>query len=304
MFGGCPSSSPVRTSNARELMYDVRLKAWLSVAAGPPPRISVAPSRVEIDALKRTRRGIKSFLAKGPPPPGGLGGGVSFLPGQVLFQSATAVSFFLAAPANLGDAPTADLLYMTSSNRASKGCEALISYFKVRAYSAAFMIWDWAHPEMPDQSKFVVTRTYEELTPYLIPLTVSTPSGSISFDSLQITNSTRNAGDAWINEVFLHNNTTGERERVWQYAYQWPTKATDPDFWWGPIFETFPDDAQYASAPALGFADAILLQDGIVHSLDSSDSSLSEPTDHGLITLWETPNSGLIASGVSQASKR
>ena len=299
-----PRIGPIRVDAGRELLFEPATKVWVPIRSGPPPRVAIAPSAKEISAMRRSRLGNTRFAETGPPAPGGLGGGVSFLPGTLTYRTATAISFRLAVPQDLGSAPTADLLYMTSSNCASKGCEALVSYFRDRQYAAAFMIWDWAHPPMPDGSQFVLTIPYTGLQPYLIPMSVPSPSGPISFDVLQIFNSTRVDGPTWTNEVFLYHRASGERERLWQYSFAWPTKGADPDYWWGPIFETFPDDAQYATAPILGFTDAVVLQDQIVRNLNNLDSQLSEPTSHGLETLWEQSNSGLISRGSGRGKSK
>ena len=129
------------------------------------------------------------------------------------------------------------------------------------------------------------------------------PDGKIEFSALQIVNSTRVAGGQWVNEVYLHNNKTGERERKWQYSFHWPTKSSDQNFWWGPIFETFPAAAQYITAPVLGFADASIIQDGVARQLDDSDSQISEPTSNGLVTLWEQKNVSLLARGAKYESQ-
>ena len=81
----------------------------------------------------------------------------------------------------------ADLIYMTSSNRASKGCEALISYFKDRLYAVAFMIWDWSTAKQNDGTQFVVTMDYDELTsgtesPVAIGTTADSPDST--FDAI------------------------------------------------------------------------------------------------------------------------
>src|SRR5437868_6260960 len=83
---------------------------------------------------------------------GGLGAGVSFRDGQLLFNGYTSVFYYLLAPRNIGDVPSAELLYMTSSNRASKGCEALLSFFRSEQFQTVFRVWDWATPPQADGS--------------------------------------------------------------------------------------------------------------------------------------------------------
>jgi hypothetical protein len=261
----------------------------------------VAPSAFEIQAIASHANPSKEIAAspKNVPPPGGYGAGVNFDPSKLHFRNSTAAFYHLLIPHDLGGNPTADLLYMTSSNRASKGCEALVSFFKDRNYEVAFMIWDWSVEQDKNRSQFVVTMSYDQTSPYRIPLTIqsNTGFGNIGCEVLNITNVTRRSGNAWVNEVYLHNHATGLRDRVWQHSFQWPTKDTDDLYWWGPIFETFPKDAFYNTAPALGFTDAMLVQDGVTHKLLPDDSTMKLPSNDGLVVLWKVDNSGLIAKG-------
>jgi hypothetical protein len=101
-----------------------------------------------------------------------------------------------------------------------------------------------------------------------------------------------------MNEVFLHNHQTGLRDRVWQHSFEWPTKATDDNYWWGPIFETFPKDAVYKTAPPLGFLKALLVQDKKTRNLTPADSDLKPPIESGFTVLFQHDNSGLVAKGI------
>jgi len=294
--------SPIyKRSEDKDLFFDPHLRSYTQFAKAHRGRGRIQPSRLEGEALRRPgrRRSPAARLLAAEPPPGGLGGGVSYKPDQLLFNNETAAFYYLLVPPSLGQNVNADLIYMTSSNRASKGCEALISYFKDRLYAAAFMIWDWSTARQNDGTQFVVTMDYDELSPYRIPLAIGTTADSpdSTFDAISVSNSTRWDGANWINEVYLHNHSTGIRDQIWQNSFTWPTKATDDNFWWGPIFETFPDNAQYTSAPPLGFAEAMLVQDGLQRQLTPEDSDLTEPVCNGFVTIWKTPNSGLVAQG-------
>jgi hypothetical protein len=89
---------PVRTAGPREMLFDPTTRSWTRVYSGPPPRIAVAPGKLEIDAMRRSRRGVRDFATNVPPPPGGLGGGVSFISSKLPYRQATAISFRLSAP--------------------------------------------------------------------------------------------------------------------------------------------------------------------------------------------------------------
>lgn len=292
----------VRNSNDANILFDPLTQTHIAVQnriGNVSPNL--LPTKYEIGTFGARARRFqeRTTTLENVPSPGGFGAGVNFKADQLLFQNSTAIFFYLLIPPSLGGDPTADLLYMTSSNRASKGCEALISFFKERNYRAAFMIWDWSVPPDSEKGQFVVTMDYDQLQPYRIPLSITsnTGHGQIGFDALYIVNSTRRAGDAWVNEVYLHNHQTGMRDRVWQHSFTWPSEQTDAPFWWGPIFETFPDDAAYETAPPLGFADALMVQDGATRKLTVADSELKAPAN-GLQLLWQESNSGLIAKGL------
>lgn len=236
-----------------------------------------------------------------PPPPGGLGAGVTFGQALLHFTEETGVYFYNLAPVSIGSQPNAQLIYMTSSNTASKGCEALLSFFSDQQYDCAFRIWDWAHPDMPDGGKFVKNYTYAELTDYLIPYRLPLDSGGeLDTVCVYIANITRRLPTgAYQNEVYLHNHVTGTRDQMWSFRFDWPTKATDQSFWWGPIFETFPDPgAQYALGSPLGFDQTVIVQDGVQYQLTNQDSTMTLPVGNGLSEVYRSQdsNSGLVCS--------
>jgi hypothetical protein len=204
-----------------EAIYDPLTRSYLPVAdlTQTEATIKHQPTRGEVSALTRHQeyaRRRENFLSElRAPPPGGFGGGVAFKSGTLLFQSATAVYYYLVIAPSLGEGQTSDLLYMTSSNRASKGCEALISFAKERQYKALFQIWDWATPEDPNNGHFIFALDYSQLASYRIPMQIPTDSGGslLEFEALYIINSTeRIEGNIWENRVYLHNHDTGARD--------------------------------------------------------------------------------------------
>src|SRR6266403_2036138 len=94
---------------------------------------------------------------------------------------------------------------------------------------------------------------------------------------VHIVNVTRRTnGNSFQNEVYLHNHTTGMRDLVWSYAFDWPDKNATEAFWWGPIFETFPDPgAQYSLANPLGFDKTLVVQDGVEYQIVDQDSTMT-----------------------------
>lgn len=267
------------------------------------------PTR-EVALFKDRRRQKATSLGRGPfelPPPGGLGAGVSFKQSLFDFKDETAVYFYNVAPASIGPQPHADLIYMTSSNTASKGCEALLSFFADMQYDCAFSIWDWAHPDVDGGGKFVKSYTYAEMTDYLIPYRFSLESGTELYTvCVYIANITRRLpSGSYQNEVYLYNHVSGTRDLMWSFGFEWPTKATDEPFWWGPIFETFPNPgAQYALASPLGFDQTIVIQDGVQYQMTDQDSTMTVPSGNGLAEVYrsQSTNSGLVCSQSSVAS--
>jgi hypothetical protein len=68
-------------------------------------------------------------------------------------------------------------------------------------------------------------------------------------------------------------------------------------FWWGPIFETFPDPgAIYTLANPVGFDRTTLIQDGRAYTLTNQNSSLSLPAGDGLREIYRSidTNGGLV----------
>jgi hypothetical protein len=264
-------------------------------AAPPPPQYAV-----DVFLKHREQRLAATFaFREDVPPPGGLGAGVTFDLNQFRFQDSTAVYYYLLAPPNIGGTPAADLLYMTSSDIAPKGCEALISFFKDEQFRAVFRIWDWATPAQAGGSHFIVHRPYESLGDYLIPYQIQTGGQTLDFNVIYVVSATRRvSGDTWVNEVYLHNHRLGVRDRVWRYQFAWPTKATDKSFWWGPIFETFPDNANYGATNLLGFLETLVVQDGVEYQLTDQNSRLVTPGGNGLDLIYRSSghNTALICN--------
>jgi hypothetical protein len=118
-----------------------------------------------------------------------------------------------------------------------------------------------------------------------------------------IANVTRRTGaSTFQNEVYLQNHATGTRDLMWSYPFDWPDKATSELFWWGPIFETFPDPgAAYALTNPVGFDRTVVVQDGLAYTLTDQNSAMSLPAGNGLQEIYRSvgTNSGLVCNSVS-----
>jgi hypothetical protein len=276
-----------------ESVYDPRLRSHVSVRdvrLETAVKTPIRPTLFEIERFLTRRKSGAHAL-------GQLQAGVGFRPRRLQFRDATSAHYCLAAPAVMGGPRNADLLYMTSSNRASKGCEALLSYWKGRDYAAAFGVWDWSQPDVAGGGKFYVYISLDEMQRYIVSYEVSTPNGLLNVKALNITSATtRIDGVRWRNDVFLHNNVTGNRDRIWTSAFEWADQNPEDDaMWWGPIFEAFPNDTVLGPANLLGFTDACLVQDGQTMELADGNSYLVEPQKDGLHTEYRVRNSSLLA---------
>jgi hypothetical protein len=298
-----PITQLIAGEESKRTLFEPLTQSFIQVRDARQEGGERAAPRREIELFLQRRRsvqeGMNSVLKV--PPPGGLGAGISYGDSLLHFQEYTAVYFYLVAPPSIGVQPHADLLYMTSSNAACKGCEALLSFFADEQYRAAFRIWDWAHPDMAGGGKFVKNYTYEELSDYLIPYRFPLESGGeLDTVCLYVVNVTRQiSGSSFQNEVYLQNHLTGTRDLKWSYAFDWPDKATATEFWWGPIFETFPlPGAQYSLQNPVGFDQALVVQDGIQYQLTAQDSTLTLPTANGLQEVYRSvgTNSGLVCA--------
>ena len=86
---------------------------------------------------------------------------------------------------------------------------------------------------------------------------------------------------------------------MWSYPFDWPAKDTAEEFWWGPIFETFPDPgAQYVLANPVGFDGTIVVQDGVAYQLSDQNSTMTIPSGNGLREIYRSvgTNSGLVCA--------
>ena len=133
-------------------LYDPLTRSYVNVSDRRDAFQDVSASDEEIRAFTDHRRGLQPQSEMRPrdwPPPGGLGAGVSLHDSLLHFQDSTGVYFYLVAPPGIGAQQRAELLYMTSSNTAGLGCEALLSFFRGGQFNCVFRIWDWATPDRP-----------------------------------------------------------------------------------------------------------------------------------------------------------
>lgn len=223
------------------------------------------------------------FLNNKPPVPGGVGAGVWYRDGQLLFQQSTALYHYIITPSQAGGA-TNTWLYLTATNRAAKGVEAFASYYAQE--NPIFKVFDWAKPEAEHWSLAI---PYAQLREYLLTLEL----GGETYEALYVINITRLlSGTNWVNEVLLHNGETGTRDLV--YSYNYTLASNDEQRWggWAPIVETFQDD--YGNTNPVGFWESVLVQDGVERQLTDA-STYIEDNKHGIQIFHRVPNHSFLA---------
>jgi hypothetical protein len=174
------------------------------------------------------------------PVPGGVGFGMFYAPAfRSAFQGGTGIYWEVVAPP-LPGGNVASTLYLTATNRAGMGVEALVGY--AGATNPIFYVFDWALKTAgsdPWQRKIPLGTLGNYAKPEVVKGT--------TFYVLPIMNMTyQNGPQSWINQVWFANGTTNRWDLVYQFSYP-ATLAQQLGVWpgsWGPIVETFQDQYQ------------------------------------------------------------
>lgn len=201
---------------------------------------------IEFERLFAERRSLK--LRSGSdatlPPPGGVGYGMFYKSAfQNNFTYGTSIAHDIICPATPGAGVTTTL-YLTSTNRAAKGVEALIHYNGNT--NPCFRIYDWAL----STPAFVLKLTYSQLSKYRTTKLIHGSNRQI----VAIQNRTRRvSGNTWRNVVWLVNQQTNTWEQVYSYDYTATASDQKDSHYgsWGPIVETF--QSSYSGTNTLGF---------------------------------------------------
>lgn len=184
-----------------------------------------------------------------PPPPGGVGYGIFYQPEyKIAWDTGSAIESYIVCPAVPGG-NVSTWLYLTSTNRTSRGVEAFVSYHAQDEFR--FKVFDWARPD-----RWQVDRPGSSLTSYLSTLEID----SRRYQVLYILNRTHQEEDlSWTNEVYLLNVSREQLDLIYRFDYA-STIEDQKAGWtgsWGPIVETFQD--QYFGTNPLGFAYASVM---------------------------------------------
>lgn len=195
----------------------------------------------ERDAIiAKLKDGFKMLLPEKStgPIPGGVGYGMFYnAPFKTNFATGTAIYYEIVCP-NPPGGNVNTFLYLTATNRSSKGVEAFISYNGQN--QTYFKVFDWArYPAAPWQTNI----PFANLGNYL---TMQSSHGN-SYQVLPLMNVTSQSGtDYWYNQVWLWNHVANRWDLIYQYGYS-ATQADQKSGWvgsWGPIVETFQDAYQ------------------------------------------------------------
>lgn len=195
----------------------------------------------ERDAIiAKLKDGFKMLLPEksAGPIPGGVGYGMFYnAPFKTNFATGTAIYYEIVCP-NPPGGNVNTFLYLTATNRSSKGVEAFISYNGQN--QTYFKVFDWArYPAAPWQTNI----PFANLGNYL---TMQSSHGN-SYQVLPLMNVTYQSGtDYWYNQVWLWNHVANRWDLIYQYGYS-ATQADQKSGWvgsWGPIVETFQDAYQ------------------------------------------------------------
>ena len=231
-------------------------------------------------------RGVEIDLSQCPPPGCGAAVGTYFGKTIIGFNTRTAIFWRIIAPEFL-DGASNELVYLTSSNHARRGPEALVQY--EGGLPAIFRVWDWAHPFHPEYGQFVRALPHATWGPHRLQINVD---GEAHF-GLQVANSTHFDGKTWLNQVLWYNVETNSWDLVWRYAFDWNPKEECKFFFFGPCIE--PKGANcYGTTNKLGYAEATLATDIIQTKLLTNNSRLV-CNDFGFEVTNYVPNHTVLA---------
>jgi hypothetical protein len=165
------------------------------------------------------------------PVPGGIGYGIFYTPTfKTEWGNATAVICNFVCP-TLPGGNISTFLYLTATNRAALGVEALVAYDGQRR--PHFEVFDWARPD-----HWQTSVPFTALGKYLSSLS---PHGH-PYPVLPVWNGTTLIGvGRYRNQVLLYDHERGGWDLIYQYNYN-ATDTQQKSGWvgsWGPLVEAF-----------------------------------------------------------------
>ncbi|BBO16594.1 conserved hypothetical protein [Candidatus Brocadia pituitae] len=204
---------------------------------------------------------------------------------RTAFDTGTVIALDFIAPTQTGG-NICNYLYLTATNRASKGVEALVYYSPQE--DMRFRVFDPARIVNNNHDSGWQTNiniTYNDLGDYL---TKKTAHGN-SYQVLSIQNQTSESQNGnWTNTVWLYNYRNNTYDQIYRFEYpcsKIEQKVYDPSGygWWGPIVEVFQESC--SNTNHLGFL----------------QTHLSACDESGQWTEWETllPTQSYLATKAS-----
>jgi hypothetical protein len=196
---------------------------------------------VYADFAQRVRDG-----AKIPPVPGGEGFGAFYTPGfKTAFNRGTSLYWHAICPTRPGG-NVSTYLYLTATNRASHGCEALVHYNGQT--DAHFSVYDWS---LPESDKWRTDIAFPKLGDYLGEEAIlgeirqTLPIWNSTYEIFEVEQETAeeipNPTVRWRNDVLLYHH----EEKRWHLIYRndyFATRSRQRSSFvgsWGPLVETF-----------------------------------------------------------------
>ena len=222
--------------------------------------------------LRRIWAGIKAFsLSKFAAPVGYAALGVEFDKVILGFRASTAIYWYAVAPKILGGT-SSSLVYLTASNEATRGCEALVAYDEPRSGLASFRVFDWAD-EVAGKPPWGVVLPHAEWTDYSVNVKLNDKDHAALYIANKTSHDMQKA--IWCNEVFLFNGRTKTFDLLWHNAYVW-NPAPNDFFDWGPIIEPIETPYDFGTTNEAGYAEAKLVIDGATINLLPANTTFKD----------------------------
>jgi hypothetical protein len=223
------------------------LRSKLRTASTHPVLDIAAQDRAVQSLVERLGPQARGMLAQ--PAPGGIGYGVFYTPTfKTGWGNATAVICDFVCP-TLPGGNINTFLYLTATNRAALGVEALVAYDGQRR--PHFEVFDWARPD-----HWQTNIPSSALEKYLSGLS----SHGHPYLVLPVWNSaTLVDADRYRNQVLLYDQVRGGWDLIYQYDYG-ATDSQQKSGWvgsWGPLVEAF--QPRYMRTNQLGAVDVQLV---------------------------------------------
>lgn len=216
---------------------------------------------------------------------GEIAAGVVFRKNIRGFMKHTAIAWYAVAPQRLGSALNIHV-FLTSSNQAVFGPEALVHYYG--GGDATFYVYDWVNHAAAATIPFASWGDHE----------LKVRIAGSDHTALFIINSTFfDAGTTkWFNQVFLANRKTGKFDSIWKSAPFNGFPVPDPNLnrEWGPIIEP-KSVAGFGTTNRLGYSAARLISDRVNTLLDTTNSDMVEDKRYQFNIVHQVTNHEMLA---------